>query len=154
LLSQRSRVAGQRHAAVHPVGDPRRGGVRIGQDRAQIAELARADIDRGKISYDGSIEGLVRAARPEKRVSLRLGAPVPSGEVDALGGEIISRADGVLIMQVKPGEMNRLITTALARLPVVDFTVEDPPLEEVLTDFFSRSRQANERGDDAVEEGG
>jgi ABC-2 type transport system ATP-binding protein len=108
-------------------------------------------IDRGKISYDGSIEGLVRAARPEKRVSLRLGAPVPASEVDALGATIVSRADGLLVMQVRPDEMNRLIATALSRLPVVDFTVEDPPLEEVLTEFFSRSREAAKSADAAEE---
>jgi ABC-2 type transport system ATP-binding protein len=99
-------------------------------------------VDRGRISYDGSIEGLVRAARPEKRVSLRFGRQVPAVEIEALGGELVSRTDGLAVLQVKPAEMNQLISTALARLPVVDLTVEDPPLEEVLADYFLRSRQA------------
>jgi ABC-2 type transport system ATP-binding protein len=99
-------------------------------------------IDRGRISYDGSIEGLVRAARPDKRVSLRLAKQEAAAGLDLHGAEVISTSNGLLVLQVKPEDMNQLITTALAQLPVVDLTVEDPPLEEVLTDFFSRSRQA------------
>jgi len=101
-------------------------------------------IDRGRISYDGSLEGLVRAARPDKRVSLRLGKQVPASELDGLGGRIVSRTDGLLVLEVKPAAMNQLISAAIARLPVVDLTVEDPPLEEVLTEFFSRSREVAE----------
>ncbi len=97
-------------------------------------------IDRGRITYDGSIEGLVRTARPEKRVSLRLGAPAARADVEALGAELVSHDDALVVLRVRPEAMNPVVAAALARLPVVDLTVEDPPLEEVLADLFSRAR--------------
>jgi ABC-2 type transport system ATP-binding protein len=102
-------------------------------------------IDRGRISYDGSIEELVRAARQEKHVVLRLGHPVSAAEVNALEGEVVAHSDAQLTLQVPPEGLNRLIQQALARLPVVDLNVEDPPLEQVLADLFARSAADHDR---------
>ena len=45
---------------------------------------------------------------------------------------------------------------ALSSLPVKDLTVENPPLEEVMSELFARSRAAREEGqaDGESEEGG
>lgn len=99
-------------------------------------------IDQGHIIYDGSIEGLVRSVRPEKRVTLRLGQPVTPMQLSSLQAELVTQSEALLVLRVVPEQMNRVISSALASLPVVDLTVEDPPLEEILSDLFHRSAQA------------
>ena len=46
------------------------------------------------------------------------------------------------VLQVAQSEVNAVVSRALASLPVVDLTVENPPLEEVMSELFSRSRAA------------
>src|SRR5215472_10530477 len=41
-------------------------------------------IDRGKLTYDGGLEDLVKKTRPEKVVTLRFGAPVERARLEAL----------------------------------------------------------------------
>ena len=40
--------------------------------------------------------------------------------------------------------MNAAVARALATLPVQDLNVENPPLEEVMSELFARSRAARE----------
>jgi ABC-2 type transport system ATP-binding protein len=48
--------------------------------------------------------------------------------------------DGVeLALQVSQQALPATVAALLSRLPVVDLTVEDAPLEEVLSDLFARS---------------
>jgi ABC-2 type transport system ATP-binding protein len=95
-------------------------------------------IDRGRMSYDGTLEELVRRTRPEKQVTLRFGAPVEQRRLEGLGARVVSHADGHAVLQVDSGAMNQLVTSAISRFPVVDLKVEDAPLEEVLADLFTR----------------
>jgi ABC-2 type transport system ATP-binding protein len=104
-------------------------------------------IDRGQITYDGSLESLVRTARSDKRVVLRLGRPATAAELALLGGQVISSGEAQVTLRVEQGEMNHVVQTALAQLPVVDLTVEDPPLEEILSDLFARSHKTTERAE-------
>ena len=38
-----------------------------------------------------------------------------------------------------------MVRDALATLPVVDLTIEDPPLEEVMREMFSAQREMRDR---------
>jgi len=98
-------------------------------------------IDRGRLIHDGSLSGLVQRIRPEKHVSLRLGTPVSRQDLDALGATVVSHDDERAVLQVSQASMNAVVAAALARLPVVDLTVENPPLEEVLSDLFARAQE-------------
>jgi ABC-2 type transport system ATP-binding protein len=95
-------------------------------------------VDQGKLTYDGSLEQLVRQTRPEKQVTLRFGGPVERARLDALGARVVSHEKSRAILQVAGGSMNTLVTGAISSLPVVDLTVEDAPLEAVLSDLFSK----------------
>ena len=98
-------------------------------------------IDQGKLTYDGTLDALVRERRPEKRLTLRLSRPVARTELDLLPGRVVAHDDENVTMQVDTHAMRGVVEEALARLPVVDLKIEDPPLEEVLADLFSRSRE-------------
>jgi ABC-2 type transport system ATP-binding protein len=42
---------------------------------------------------------------------------------------------------VPASKVNVVVRDALAALPVVDLTIEDPPLEEVMREMFSAERE-------------
>jgi ABC-2 type transport system ATP-binding protein len=92
-------------------------------------------IDHGRLIYDGDLKALVRRVRPDKRLTLRLGAPVDAAVLAKLG-TVVSH-DGVqAILSIAPEALNATVQAALAALPVVDLSIEDPPLEEVMRERF------------------
>ena len=80
---------------------------------------------------------LVRRVRPDKRVLLRLSRPVEARDLQRLG-TVVSHTDAQAVLQVSQTELQGAVQRALAQLPVVDMTVEDPPLEEVMRELFQR----------------
>jgi ABC-2 type transport system ATP-binding protein len=98
-------------------------------------------IDKGQLSFDGSLESLVQKVRPEKRLTLRFSQPVPREQVAALG-VVVKHDAAEAVLQVPQDEVNAAVGRALSTLPVVDLNVENPPLEEVMSELFSRSRAA------------
>jgi ABC-2 type transport system ATP-binding protein len=99
-------------------------------------------IDKGRLSYDGKLEELVRRVRPEKRVVFALSSPVQPTQLEGLGGKVVKHEPGEAVLQVASDQVNAVVGKALATLPVKDLTVENPPLEEVMSELFSRSRAA------------
>jgi ABC-2 type transport system ATP-binding protein len=77
-------------------------------------------IDKGRLTYDGALGELARKVRPQKRVVVRLG----DGKTET--------------HDVAPADLQARIAALLQR-GVVDLTVEDPPLEDVMRDLFSRA---------------
>ncbi len=96
-------------------------------------------IDKGKLVYDGALEQLVTRIRPDKRVVLRFSRPVDPVALAGLG-TVVRHGPGESALDVHKDEVNRVVTQALAILPVSDLTVESPPLEEVMSELFARSR--------------
>jgi ABC-2 type transport system ATP-binding protein len=98
-------------------------------------------IDHGKLVYDGPLEQLVDRIRPDKRIVLRFSSPVDAADVAALG-KVVRHDDrsGESVLDVHKDAVNRVVTRALTTLPVSDLTVESPPLEEVMSELFARSK--------------
>ncbi len=48
------------------------------------------------------------------------------------------------VLQVSHDQVNSVVGRALATLPVMDLNVENPPLEEVMSELFARSRATRE----------
>jgi ABC-2 type transport system ATP-binding protein len=98
-------------------------------------------IDKGALSFDGKLEALVTQVRPEKRLTLRFSAPVSKEQVAELGN-VVKHEPAEAVLLVQQSAMNAAVAKALATLPVQDLNVENPPLEEVMSELFSRSRAA------------
>jgi ABC-2 type transport system ATP-binding protein len=98
-------------------------------------------IDRGRLIYDGDLRELALSIRPDKRVLVRLSRDVAETELSRFG-VVISSGGGRAVIQVAAGEVSGAVGRILAALPVADLTVEDPPLEEVMSELFRSSRQA------------
>jgi ABC-2 type transport system ATP-binding protein len=98
-------------------------------------------IDRGRLIYDGDLRSLVVQVRPDKRIVLRLDRPVAETELSRFG-LVVAAGDAQAVVQVPSGEVSAAVGRILAALPVSDLTVEDPPLEEVMSELFRTSREA------------
>jgi ABC-2 type transport system ATP-binding protein len=99
-------------------------------------------IDKGGLSFDGKLDDLVREVRPDKRLTFRFSSPVSKEQVSHLGS-LIKHDAAQTVVQVAHSAVKAVVAEALAQLPVQDLNVEDPPLEEVMSALFARSR--NER---------
>jgi ABC-2 type transport system ATP-binding protein len=97
-------------------------------------------IDKGRLIWDGPLPDLVRRVRPDKRLRLRLSQAVDRAELAALG-TVIEQDAGSATLQIPQERLRDSVTRALAQLPIVDLTVEDPPLEEVMQDLFAAQPQ-------------
>jgi ABC-2 type transport system ATP-binding protein len=102
-------------------------------------------IDRGRLIYDGDLRALSLKVRPDKRIVVRFADGNGAGK-DDLGrfGKVISSEAGQATIQVAAEEVSAAVARMLGALPVADLTVEDPPLEEVLSELFRSSRRAAE----------
>jgi ABC-2 type transport system ATP-binding protein len=99
-------------------------------------------INHGRLTYDGSLDELVRRTRPDKYVSLRFEGTVSLATLEALGGRVVEHDAGNAVIQVNAATMKSVVTGALANLPVLDLKVEDAPIEEVLADVFARDEES------------
>ena len=106
-------------------------------------------IDKGQLSYDGRLEELVHRVRPEKRVMLSFHRPVDRKDVEPIG-KVVSADSVAAVLQVHQDAVNATVTRALATLPVKDLTVENAPLEEVMSELFSRSHAAARESSDGT----
>ncbi len=96
-------------------------------------------IDKGQLSYDGSLEALVQRVRPEKRVVLRLTQAVEAASLMALG-KVVTHDSVSAVLQVPQEAVNTTVSRALSTLPVRDLTVENAPLEEVMSELFAETK--------------
>jgi len=99
-------------------------------------------IDHGAILYDGSLGELVSSTRPDKRIVLRFSRPVPESDLVSLASlvTVVRHGAGESVLQVPKDAVNGVVGRALAQLPVSDLTVQNPPLEEVMSELFARAR--------------
>jgi ABC-2 type transport system ATP-binding protein len=97
-------------------------------------------IHRGRLLFDGSLSALVTQFAADKVITIEMedGTTISDADIAALvDGTVTGRtATGVTVRVAKaqtPVAAGRL----LARLPVVDLTIEDPPIERVIEDVFA-----------------
>jgi ABC-2 type transport system ATP-binding protein len=98
-------------------------------------------IDRGSLIYDGDLRELVRRVRPDKHVTIRLSKPVDGADLARLG-TVVSADAAQAVISVPATQASAVVRDALATLPIVDLTIEEPPLEEVMRELFhARGRE-------------
>jgi ABC-2 type transport system ATP-binding protein len=94
-------------------------------------------IDHGQLLYDGDLRALARKVRPDKHVTMRLSKPVERGDLERLG-TVISLDAAQAVLSVPSAQASTAVRDALAALPIVDLTIEEAPLEEVMRELFGR----------------
>jgi ABC-2 type transport system ATP-binding protein len=91
-------------------------------------------IHHGALLFDGPLAGLVARFSPHKTLTVDLEHPVPGLE---RYGEVVSVDDCRVTLRVAKGEAAAATARLLAELPVVDLSVTDPPIDEVIDRVFS-----------------
>ena len=92
-------------------------------------------IHRGRILFDGDLADLVQSFSAHKTIVLEL----EDASLDLSSyGEVIARDGGRVSLRVPKLETPKVTGRLLADLPVVDLTVEDPAIEEVIERVFAQ----------------
>ncbi|ABS28344.1 ATP-binding cassette domain-containing protein [Anaeromyxobacter sp. Fw109-5] len=100
-------------------------------------------IDRGRLIYDGDLRALALKVRPDKRIVVRFQDANGGGAPRDLArfGQVVSSEPGQATIQVAAEDVSGAVARMLGALAVADLTVEDPPLEEVMSELFRASRE-------------
>ncbi len=92
-------------------------------------------IHHGKLLFDGELSALVQRFSPHKTITVQLEDCLADL---AAYGHVVSCEDGYVTLRVPKAETARVTERLLADLPVIDLTVEDPPIEEVIEQVFAQ----------------
>jgi ABC-2 type transport system ATP-binding protein len=92
-------------------------------------------IHHGRLLFDGELSGLVQRFTRHKTIVIQL----QDCSVDLHAyGEVIECVDGRATLRVPKAETARVTERLLADLPLIDLTVEDPPIEEIIEQVFAQ----------------
>ncbi|MBI2502647.1 MAG: ATP-binding cassette domain-containing protein [Candidatus Latescibacteria bacterium] len=92
-------------------------------------------IHHGQLLFDGELASLVQRFSPHKTIVVDL----EREELDLGGyGEVVQREGGRVTLRVPKADTARVTARLLSEVPVVDLTVEDPQIEEVIEQVFSQ----------------
>jgi len=92
-------------------------------------------INKGTLLYDGALASLSERSAPFKLVTLDLETPEDAIKAESYG-EMVSR-DGVkTTLRLPRAETSGVVSRLLSELSVIDLTVSDPPIEEVIEQMF------------------
>ncbi len=92
----------------------------------------------GRIVYDGSLSGIVDRFGGHKIVTLQLADGRIPADLDRYGDLLTSEPPRARL-RVARSAVTQVLGDILRRHAVVDVSVEDPPLEEVIAEVFSHS---------------
>lgn len=104
---------------------------------ADVTALCRRVIviHHGQLLYDGELESLAARIAPFKLVQLELADAAAAARVEQFA-EVLERQDTRVKLRVPRGEASLVVARILSELPIVDLTVQDPPIEEVIDQVF------------------
>jgi viologen exporter family transport system ATP-binding protein len=97
-------------------------------------------IHHGKLLYDGELGSLAQKMAPFKLVRITLGSENGSASREISlppGVEITQRENNILTLRAGRAEAPAVTAQLLQSLPVVDLTVEDPPIEAVIDQVYT-----------------
>jgi len=92
-------------------------------------------IYQGKLIYDGNLDALLEQFSPYREVKIELGHPMSKdsleqyGEIEAIDGQVVR-------FLIKREELKPAIARILDELELIDFSVTDPPIEDVIARVF------------------
>ena len=95
-------------------------------------------IHEGTLLFDGDLAALLARFSSHKTIVVQLET---CPETLQGYGEVVSCEDGLVTLRVSKAETSRTTARLLADLPVIDLTVEDPPIEEVIERVFAQETE-------------
>ena len=94
-------------------------------------------IHEGKLMYDGSLEGLLESFAPYREIYVELAQALPLAQLMSYGDVQMVEARAVRFI-VQQEALTQTVSRILADLEVLDLTVTEPPVEEVIGRVFQK----------------
>ncbi|MBE9054599.1 ATP-binding cassette domain-containing protein [Sphaerospermopsis sp. LEGE 08334] len=92
-------------------------------------------IHQGKLMYDGSLDRLLEKFAPYREIDVELSQPLPAEKLTPYGD--IQLLEGRKVKFIVEREaLTRTVSQILADLEIIDLTVTEPPVEEVIGRVF------------------
>lgn len=91
-------------------------------------------IHHGQLLFDGPLSQLIDRFSPHKTISVAL--DTERADLSAYG-DVVTAEHGRITLRVPKTKTAAVTGRLLADLPVIDLTVEDPPIEEVIEQVFA-----------------
>ena len=116
-----------------------------------IAALCRrvVIIAQGELKYDGSLTGIIDRFSEHKLVTLQFANEQPVNGLSRFG-EVVSDEYPKVQLRIPRNQVAETLSAMLDVGAIDDIAVEDPPLEELIADFFSQvSNQSEATGQGA-----
>ena len=98
-------------------------------------------IDHGKILYDGKLESLVKKFAKHKVLSVVLETYVPPDKLKEIG-ELIEYDFPRAVIRVARSASNVAAAQLLQKFPVDDLNIEEPDIEDIIRDVFTKKDQS------------
>jgi ABC-2 type transport system ATP-binding protein len=96
-------------------------------------------IHHGKILFDGELAGLVERFSPNKTIIVKT---EDEGVDLSTYGEVLMREEGQVTLRVPKADTAHVTSRLLAEIPMIDFTVQDAPIEDVIEQVFAQQENS------------
>jgi ABC-2 type transport system ATP-binding protein len=99
-------------------------------------------IHQGRLLFDGELSALVSQFAAHKFITVELEDGTTIGDTDLAAlvqGTVVERTATTVTVRVPKAGTPAAAGRLLARLPIVDLTIEDPPIERVIEDVFAQT---------------
>ncbi|NJK40646.1 MAG: ATP-binding cassette domain-containing protein [Acaryochloridaceae cyanobacterium SU_2_1] len=93
-------------------------------------------IYQGQLIYDGVLSGLMNRFAPYRQVKLELESLLPTTDL-SLYGEVQEVSGREVRLLVRRENLTQAVSQLLANLPVLDLTITEPPIEEIIGRVFA-----------------
>jgi ABC-2 type transport system ATP-binding protein len=98
-------------------------------------------INHGRLAYDGGLSDLVQSVQPRKLIRATYASPVDPAELASSATIVVDEADAatgeVLSLEVMRDEMSRVLEILPRLGPLLDLSVADAEVEEIIRDLFA-----------------
>jgi ABC-2 type transport system ATP-binding protein len=96
-------------------------------------------IDHGRLFFDGSLVEVVSRFTSTKIIEAEFSAPLPEGFLPP--GKVLERNTLQIKIEVPRAEVPRACTALLSGGQVIDLSVQEVPIEEVIRRVFGRQQE-------------
>ncbi len=105
-------------------------------------------ITHGKLIYDGPLARITEQFGSVKLLKLQFADDVPAD----LGqyGEVTGRQGPIADLKVERARVSEVLAAILDRYTIVDMSVQDPPLDQVIARVFEEGQRQHERDHEPV----
>jgi len=100
-------------------------------------------ISHGKLIYDGPLARIAEQFGSAKLVKLHFEGEDTPADLERFG-EVTCREGPVADLKVERGKVGEVLAAILDRYKVIDMSVQDPPLDQVIARVFEEAREQHE----------